>query len=97
MLHCFLEENELQFTCTLEIILIDLALEVVYNFLQLLEVLIAGLASLETKDLCEVAVLHLLYLDSLGKSLTHCRTVTEEPLSISHIVKPVTEDSLDLM
>ena len=97
MLNSFLEEDELQLPCTLQIVLIDLALEIVDNFLQLFEVLIAGLASLETQNLGEVTVFHLLHLYSLGKSLTNHRAVAEEPLSVSHIVEPVPEDSLDLV
>lgn len=97
VLHCFLEEDKFQFTCTLQVVLIDLALEVINHFLQLLEILIAGLAGLETENLGEVTILHLLHLYSFSKSLAHCRAVAEKPLSISHIVKPVTEDSLNLM
>lgn len=97
MLYCLLEEDEFQLPCALQIVLIDLALQIVDDFLQLFEVLIAGLAGLETQNLGEVAVLHLLHLYSFGKSLAHHRAVAEEPLSVSLVVEPVPEDSLDLV
>jgi hypothetical protein len=97
MLDGFLEEDELQLPRALQIVLINLALQIIDDFLELFEVLIAGLASLETQNLGEVAVLHLLHLYSFGKSLAHHRAVAEEPLSVSHVVEPVPEDSLNLV
>lgn len=97
MLHSFFEEDKLQLPCTLKIILVDLTLEILNNFLQVLEVLIAGLACLEAQNLGEVTILHLLDLNSLGETLAYHRAVAEEPLPIGRVVEAVAEDSFDLM
>jgi hypothetical protein len=82
VLDCLFEEDKLKLTRALQVVLIDFAFKIVDNFFQVLEVLVAGLACLETQNLGEVTVLHLLNLNSFGKTLANCRTVSKKPLSI---------------
>lgn len=82
MFNCFLEEHQLQFASTFQVVLIHLAFKILNDLLEVVDVLIHSFSRLKTQNFRKMNTFDLLGVDTLRISLADLRTVVQEPIPI---------------